>query len=262
MLGQDVKENALKRTLLTLALLLSGLIGALSYAPAAHARPMFRGNSFLLWANAVHGAKTTFTVSNPPLGSGESWDRYLEGRAVSGGVPAYIGMEKGGGACPNDGYLYYFSYIPTYWTKCVPVLSGDYNGLTTFIITYYTSGGGGTQFQWITPTGTEDRLDDVNVGSKGETFGGIELSEGIVATFTGHKVWGSQWINNQWQALSNSSWAYQNNPSYCGSGNGCPEDTLGNPPQMMWHVYPSDNATGGDLWSCDYSSGTTCYLNS
>lgn len=94
------------------------------------------------------------------------------------------------------------------------------------------------------------------------TYGRISLSEDIVNQWSGHNVWGISWGSNQYNTLSDGNWHYQfaPKPSDGPSGNGCP--AAYNPPQMYGNVYPSNSSSGGQLYSCDNDTGSSCQLGS
>lgn len=241
--------------------------------PLAHAQPTISCSSgcasSLTWGNGsfqYHGLSSYVTVSNPGIGSGEYFRRFIY-VSDKGSNSAYLGMEKFGSSnlcyvcCGfGTGVLYYFYYLHAsdgfVTSQCQVVPSGDINvDPNLFQINYDSAFGGSTDFFIADATGAsmcEHRCTiEVNIFP----LYYLTYAEEIQATWTGHKVWGSHWYSNQYINTADQH-LYQGQPSACPGQNGCP--SAHNPPQMYWYTYPGSSTTGGNLYSCDYDTGTTC----
>ncbi len=243
-----------------LALLLVSGLSVLNRHAVNAASLAASGTSSLSWGGTVHGGRSTFTISNPSIGSGEYYEREISSNNDVSGWTGYAGIENSKLSCSGSPGLFYFFYAyldaSHHTLKCYAVAGGDVNGQATFQVSYFTSNGGGMLFN-LTGTPTGDNHSWFDSGAS-QTFSSITMLETITSSGTGHVVWGSAWDDNQYQSNATGAWVYQPQPSsgQCPGHSGCP--TAQNPPQMYWQVYPGNSGTGGELWSCVYSSGTTC----
>lgn len=246
--------------------------GAASARSISRARPDARALSAIQWPspNGVYGAQTSMWMDNPGLGTNDDWFRAIE--LQSGSTDAYFGIEKCGirtacTFCFNNagGILYLFITYSGATTFCTAVPADAKNTPVSFLL--YNSNG---DLEAQTKDGPSDMpcagiCSDANKGSK--TWGSIILDEFIDSTFTGHRVYGGNWTNNQYlNTKTPPAWVYQTNPG--GVLNG-----PGNPPQMgwdycvpfngfQWCFAPSTNNPGGSLASCDYIPDAKCAYRS
>ncbi len=217
--------------------------------------------------NYWRGLASLFIVSNPGFSqNGVSYFRelYMEG-GISGLVEvgevkwAYTGS---GGICGNSTALQYF--FDAYNTNglllksdCVNVPSADINNLIQFQMGFYVTNGPGMWFEVEDGAiGAFDHCSDpCFVKGALTTYDYLGLQENMTDYVTGHQVWGSEWLNNEFQAnINGNPWEY--------FGAAAPPNAP-NPVQMYWHADPMGSSNnGGILYSCVYSSGSECTLGS
>ena len=216
---------------------------------------------------SLHGAATTVETSTPNYGgTGNNFDKDLA--IVTGAGYIDIGQESNNGgtvSCGSGNYYYYeVNDSGASARHCFPVPSGDDNKDVLFKVSYYASNGGGW-FIWIqgnggylcTPTPcTYNTISDSYSSSPVTT---VTYTQTLAnSSFSGHAIWGTDWINNQYFF---TSWNYWNSASsislYRGDGGNPP------PPQMYWNSNPNGSLNnGGSLYSCDYETGTSCTIGS
>lgn len=80
----------------------------------------------------------------------------------------------------------------------------------------------------------------------------IQGIEHVQANVSGHMVWGSNWNDNTYYHSDGTAHLQTVDGSL---------NPVNNPPQMFWHVPPSQNP-GGNLYSCVYETGTSCTYGS
>lgn len=242
----------------SLCFLLAGLFGFLGTPGKALA---FGANSHLTWSGQQHGGRSTVYISNPTLGSNEYWARFID-MVYLGVDRSQVGIEKGSlqSPCFSSFLNYYFLDVSSGVSKCFLVNATDDNQRATLQVGFYTSNGGGTLFE-IANTFSGDNQTWFDSGGT-QLWDAITYTESINASFTGHKVWGVDWSDNDYQSVNTGAWVAQPGPANpcTGSGSGC--TNASNPPQMYWFNAPGQTNYGGDLYSCDYSSGTTCTFGS
>ena len=222
-------------------------------------------SSWGYWNGTSYGGITKFTVSNPGFyDSIASWDRYM--RLGSGNPKIIIGIfsSKGGGYgtyCSGAGSgLKYgvYAYDSTgfnFLNYCLSVPQSDTNYDANFTVNGF--GGpdclaGDIEVYWQFHDFSDNHcISDTEEGTN--NWNRIQLQEDIVDHVSGHQVWGSQWIQNQWVS---------NNGSYVMQTRGEDFLTARNPPQMYWKNEPSTSYPGGQQYSCDYATGTTCTYGS
>ena len=258
---------------------LSMLIVSLS-APPAMAKPSgsFDAASKQEWQGNTKGAWSQFWIDTPGLGSGEHWERYIEIATSnwsrveqfgvekcgggSGGCPICGAPGKGGGSGGKGAGLFVFESssgngIGGDLLNCDSVPTDDINNTVRFSIyensidtslIEFDNGLGDLPCSAICPWHTG-----------AQTWYHIQLVETLKATFTGHKVYGGDWIYNQWMD-SNHNFHYQTNAGFMRQG-------PGNPPQMGWNVGlytfpPAPGGQGGRMGSCDYDTGQVCSFRS
>lgn len=260
--------------------LLPGAVSAKTSVPNVRDCKSFQCSAHLEWLGDTHGDFTSVNISNPTMNETDDyWHRYdiMESNSF-----AYIqyGIERdmsssAAGLCASHGNnLYYFDVLTdsvgnTYGggPNChiIAQTSPAINKLMNIEAAYYVNGGGGMFVQFQSVDGSINTTDwfrksvDPNIDT---TYANITRWESAHAIWSGELVWGVQWINNKFEHPVSGAWLYQNEPhnnnGVC-SGNGCPSG-VDNPTQMYWNVYPHDNTTGGQLYTCEYEGGLTCTL--
>lgn len=281
------KEERMKRIFLSVVPLL--FVVALFMLPVAVSAKTSRPNvrdcksfncfAHLEWIGDTHGDHTNVDISNPTMNeSDDYWHRYDIMESTSFAYIQY-GIERdmsssAAGLCASHGNnLYFFSTVQdslgnTYpgapFCHIISQTSPAINNLLDIKAGFFTSGGGGMFVQFKSADGSINKTDSFNESVDShidQTYANITRWESAHAIWSGELVWGVQWIDNQFQHPTLNTWIYQtspqNNNGVC-SGNGCP--TVDNPTQMYWNVYPHDNSTGGQLYSCEYEGGLTCTL--
>lgn len=233
---------------------LTGTVHANSFLPRKPNINCAPCSSIGEWDGNQHGAKTTMIVDNPGLGSEDRYSKYILVSDPGQSDSVYVGIDNGG-YCTQNNIEYFYSITNSsgvqIYSNCYPVNKGDINNYVTVGVSFYASHGGGT-FVWIDGTVTGD--DPCNpcaipTGSSGERWNAISLNIWVQKlSWTGHLVWGGDWYLNKY--FDGTNWDYQHRNF----------DSLyaGKPPQMYWHIVPASGNDGGDLYSCVYSSGTTC----
>lgn len=225
------------------------------------------------WAGGVRGVQVNFTLSNPSVNcaNGEGYERYVAlPQSTSSDYSVYAGEVLCANTdnlwgCTNDTLSVFLeidspSGQPLYTVCDSPLSNNDVNKLVDYQIDDYTSGGGGVNV-WEKGEFSGHHYNSCNPCSyffgRTNTFGSITLYEIMsTANFTGHRVWGSEWVNNQYDSTSGNGWHFQGNGGTV---------VAGDPVQMGWHSVPAGSSNnGGTLYSCVYSSGTytSCVLGS
>lgn len=240
--------------------------------PGARAIPLGTFNRYAItqWQGNTEGAATETAISNPGLsGTNADWNRHMK-LLDSSGDYMDMGFEKfntprGAYYCNNynPGLYMYIWPSGNAGATCFSVPNGDINQYG-FLTIWNDSSTGDTEFEAIGfPVDFGCQPNPCSVVEHGHfpLWNKIYLGEGIRNTFTGHNVWGVSWSYNQWLD-SHDVWHYQNRPApgTCPNDNGCVVFGPGNPPQMYWKEYPANDSTGGILFSCDYNTGTICFL--
>jgi len=222
----------------------------------------------------IHGGASKFTISDPGMsGSSSFWRRSLDLFQYNSFWYAEIGVERDGGFSVPAGsrcgatygaglYWYYVVWNASdveIYRDCVDVRSDDYNTDNYFQGGYYVSGGGGLLVYIQSPYNDALCQKGCYLSGVAQTWDYMEQLETDQNTWTGHNVYGSHWIDNKYQDNSTGAWHYQ--PGSCVPGvSSC--ITARNPPQMHWHTIPEQSSTRGELYSCDYDTGTECMYGS
>ena len=232
-----------------------------SLAPAAS----FNNSAYLEWDGGTLGVNSTFFLDNPGLVDGGEWTRSVQLVSQDRNRFAEFGLDKCNDnltcLCPTFGRsaLYVFT-----WSDqdpgpiCFEMAQNNdnINKQCSFQITENSTGNG---VEYIMSCSYDNSNHPCSGGGCSEYFTlpawyRIQLGEYIHNTFSGHDVYGGTWTQNQYQNVKTKAWVYQSRNS----------DTLvaTNPPQMYWHQVPAPGNNGGTLYSCVYSSGTTCNYRS
>lgn len=246
------------------------LLLLLGNAPVASAHPASVNcsttcKSYTYWNGTNYGGNVSTIASNPGFYNNCAfWARFM--RVGSGSPRIEIGEEKlnllGLGCTPQylEGVVcnnevsgnYYFIYS---WNSsgqvvdnyCYPWNSGDENNTLGLTLQNQAGCGSGPMAiinPWVHATITHC----TNVG---KSFNRIENDEQINDQVTGHQVWGVDWTSSAYYD-SNANLHFQ---ARAADGTGA-----NNPPQEYWHTVPASGNNGGDLYTCDYDSGTTCTI--
>jgi|SRR5579883_1335432 len=256
------------------AFILMGMLGGLAVPQdSTAAMPMHRqapaasfyGFSWVQWNGGTLGAKSTFFLDNPGLANGGEWQRYIELDTSDYTQFAEFGLDKCNNSdnclCQTFGrsalYVFTFTHVDGA-PHCFEMVQNNdnINKQCTFTITD-NSTNDGVEFAMSCsydnsnhPCGGVGCSENFSLPSWAE----ISLNELINNTFTGHNVWGGSWTQNQYRSATTKAWNYQFRNTDAGYSE--------NPPQMYWHQVPAPGNNGGSLYSCDYSSGTTCNYRS
>jgi|SRR5579872_3245174 len=221
-------------------------------------------HAFAYWygSSVNHGNGSTFTVDNPG-GSGFQFYRKGVYESNPNGYQIFLGVGKSDGVCSGLSFEFSISLNGALLTSnCKGVLNGDINQLVDAELSYFVSNGGGIFYNLTgKQSGNIWHLIAVSCPGCTQSFNYVENQFRIhYSSFTGHAVWGGQWINNEYfdgQWNYDASWFYPTIVNDMG---------IGPPPQARWVSYPNGaQNTGGDLWTCLYDStypSTQCNLGS
>jgi hypothetical protein len=197
-------------------------------------------------------------VSNPSVGTSGTWDRFLAAYQNGGSLnknSVIVGIEKigkgGGGYCPGGGGLYYFmAAYDSYGDNilgapyCSVVSAGDINQNVQLQVSPYSSNGGGMQAIIHRYNGTLVFQSYPYADGTPHSFSRNQHLEQIASvTWTGHLVWGVQWLYSQY--YTGSQWQSQ--------ARGYDYQTVrGGVPNLYWYIVPVPDNSGGILYSCVY----------
>jgi hypothetical protein len=218
--------------------------------------------SYEEWSSGSNkGIGDTMTVSNPTINTTAGyWDRFLTDIQTSDGTELDIGIEKQGSG--GDGYfcsayagneLYYFFSYGSQYKYCYLVPVTDVNNIAVFKIGYYVSGGGGMFFQIQGSSGNNGCYSGCFIPGLDTSFNTVFYIENINDNISSHEVWGIEWIQNKYD--TSNGWKYvHTNPDVV---------SVTPPPQMYWHEYPTQDSTGGIMYSCVYNNNNnSCTIGS
>lgn len=266
------------KRIVTCSLVVAILMAFLVFVPVSYAQSRLPDTSATCGTNcyaqqewgslSVHGATTAVQANVPNYSGSNSFYQALDVTTSNGYVAVGIESNNGFGvSCGSGDHFFYQIYDQPSGpvSQCFSVLSGEGNNYATFQISYYVSNGGGWFIHLIangdikckpTPC-TYNAISDSNATA---AINDVQLQQSLVhpSSFSNHQIWGTDWNDN---GYFTGSWSFFNT-----SGSGV--DFLSNlggsvpPPQMYWQTDPSKNVTGGNLYSCDYSSGTGCTIGS
>jgi hypothetical protein len=144
---------------------------------------------------------------------------------------------------------------------CWAVPSAEINNYTTFRMQYVPSDPGHYWFYTISYANSTNHCSNgCSIAGAKTTYDYIHYNEDDHNIFSGHNVYGHYWKYNEYQSLTSPYYFYFQ-PSACNGqpNNGCPHPA--NPTQMYWENTPQSGGQGGQLFSCDYETGTTCTYN-
>ena len=207
----------------------------------------------------TYGAHTTTALSNPnlPNTGNYDWGRDESIITSNGAHIAIMGFEKNNSLtvynhCYGVGLFFFYGYDSLIFCTTIaqnsPLINANWDltvedGVNPLI-----------DFETYSPAGSTPCVNtcQINTGSFLPAWYTIRLGEYLDNNFTGHNVWGIQWSHNEWET-GDGNLHYQTVDG---------TTLAANPPQMYWHIPPSNSGYGGYLWSCDYDSGTTCQLGS
>jgi hypothetical protein len=214
------------------------------------------------WNGKTYGAFTDFTLSRPSLSyTSGVFDRYLDVRVDSSHSYPRIDMGEevrygifSPGACTgyNTG-LYIFVQTTddlgnsTSWCYADDNSDDVNHGLEVQEGNYVSNGGGNLIRLWSVSQNWNVYW-PYDEGAQG-FYGTIGLYEIILDDVSGHEVWGSSWTLNKWSS-SDGVYHYQTRDFDYRYAN--------NPPQFYWNDVPVPGNNGGELYSCDYDTGSTC----
>lgn len=247
----------MKKSILSSILLFVCFLPFISFPSIVHASTdchTTQCSSWGYWNGTSYGGITQFTVSGPGFyTSPASWDRFM--RLGSGNPKVIVGIfsSVGGGFgnyCSGSGrglkygvYGYDSSgFNEDNYCKSVPSSDVNFNVIITVTSLDGYCSSGSSHVKWA----FHDFVDDYCLAiPDGNNWNRIQLQEDIHDSISGHQVWGSQWVTNQY---------ISNNGGFVEQTRG--EDFLSarNPPQMYWNHEPSMSYPGGQQYSCDYEA--------
>lgn len=267
----------MKYRLFSVVLTLACLVTLFMAVPRAQAHPRAQAlptansdcqldcDAYAYWngSSTNHGNGSTFTVDNPGGSGFVFYDKSVTESNANGYVIS-LGVDNN---FECKGLSFYFSVSinnNTLFTDCKAVPTGpngDINKLALFQLSYFVSNGGGIFYTVSGYTGSIWDHKAYACSGCTQAFNHVENDFDIsyYPSFTGHAVWGGEWVDNQY---FDGAWHYVtiSNPPHL-SYNG--QTNQGPPPQMFWFSPPNGSNNGGDLWSCLYDSTTnSCNLGS
>ena len=206
---------------------------------------------------STHGAGTIAIANNPSTMVFREYIELDNGSFVDAGIEVNDNT-----TCGGTTLQWWYSDYNT--IKCPGAVdSRDFNNAITLKISYYASNGGGFLY-WMWG-GFDTPCDPCSLSdSNGPTkfTQSYEIVFYDIASFSGHKVWGSDFSSNQF--FNNGLWAYDGTSgTILRTNNSCNTGSC-TPPQMYWKSAPNGSKNnGGDLYFCLYdSTNNSCTFGS